>query len=160
MIRRDALDSFDLKLLDLLQGDSQRPVAELAELVGLSAPACYRRIRRLRASGVIEREVALVRPRTLGWPLSMIVLVALERETARAADEMAELLAAEPEVLEAWSVTGDYGFALRVVARDMEGYDRLTHRLLTENDLVRTFRTLVVFREVKGLSPVPTDGGW
>lgn len=160
MIRRDALDSFDLKLLDLLQADSQRPVAEMAAAVGLSAPACYRRIRRLRASGVIEREVALVRPRTLGWPLSMIVLVALERETARAADEMAELLAAEPEVLEAWSVTGDYGFALRVVARDMEGYDRLTHRLLTENDLVRTFRTLVVFREVKGLSPVPSEGGW
>ncbi|HKT76780.1 MAG TPA: Lrp/AsnC family transcriptional regulator [Sphingobium sp.] len=155
MTKADALDSFDRKLVELLQADAQRPVSALAEAVGLSPPACYRRIRRLRTSGVIEREVAIVRPRTLGWPLSMIVLISLERENVHTMDEMMELFRQEPEILEAWNVTGDHDFALRIVARDMDGYDRLAQRLFAANEKIRTFKTLVVIREVKPLSPVP-----
>ena len=153
--KADALDSFDRKLVELLQADAQRSVSALAEAVGLSPPACYRRIRRLRTSGVIEREVAIVRPRTLGWPLSMIVLISLERENVHTMDEMMELFRQEPEILEAWNVTGDHDFALRIVARDMDGYDRLAQRLFAANEKIRTFKTLVVIREVKPLSPVP-----
>lgn len=149
------LDPFDLKLLELLQADSQRPVANLAEEVGLSAPACYRRIRRLRQSGAIVRDVAVVRPRTLGWPLSMIVLVTLEREGARTVDEMMRVLANVPEVVEAWNVTGDHDFAVRMVARDMEGYDALVRTLFAADERVRSFKTLVVIRQVKELSPIP-----
>ncbi|MEG3162627.1 Lrp/AsnC family transcriptional regulator [Sphingomonas sp. LB2R24] len=148
---------FDLKLVELLQLDANRPMADMAEAVGLSAPACYRRIRRLRETGVIEREIAIVRPRTLGWPLSLIVMVTLEREDARTIDEMRHLLQVEPEVIEAWNVTGDHDLAVRIVARDMEGYDQLAQRLFSANERVRSFKTLVVIREVKPFSPVPTD---
>lgn len=151
----DPLDSFDRKLLALLQVDVQQPVAALAEKVGLSAPACYRRIRRLRATGVIEREIAVVRPKTLGWPLSMIVLVTLERETADTVSEMFEIFRAEPEVMEAWNVTGDHDFAVRIIARDMESYDDLVRRLFSADERVRTFETLVVIRDTGGMSPVP-----
>ncbi|WP_363829077.1 Lrp/AsnC family transcriptional regulator [Sphingobium sp. LMC3-1-1.1] len=157
-MKNDPLDSFDRKLIELLQADAQRPVSALAESVGLSPPACYRRIRRLRAIGIIEREVAIVRPRNLGWPLSMIVLVSLERESARTMNEMMEIFRNEPEILEAWNVTGDHDFALRIVARDMEGYDNLAQRLFAANDGIRTFKTLVIIREVKPLSPVPVKG--
>lgn len=149
------LDSFDRKLLSLMQADAQQPVAMLAEVVGLSVPACYRRIRRLRQTGVIQREIAVVRPKTLGWPLSMIVLIMLEREGAHTIDEMAAVLRDEPEVLEAWNVTGDYDIAVRMVARDMEGYDRTVKRLFSTDERIRTFKTLVVIRQVKELSPVP-----
>lgn len=155
MPKIEPLDSFDLKLLKLLQADVQRPVAALAEKVGLSAPACYRRIRRLRETGVIEREIAVVRPKTLGWPLSMIVLVTLERETADTVSEMFEIFRREPEVMEAWNVTGDHDFAVRIIARDMESYDDLVRRLFSADDRVRTFETLVVIRETGGMSPVP-----
>lgn len=155
MRRSGALDDWDLKLLELMQADAQRPVAAIAEVVGLSVPACYRRIRRLRATGAIEREVAIVRPRTLGWPLQMIVLVTLEREGARTIDEVAGKLRAEPEVVEAWNVTGDFDLAVRIVARDMEGYDHLAQRLFSADERVRTFKTLVVIRQVKPFSPVP-----
>jgi len=157
-MKNDPLDSFDRKLIELLQADAQRPVSALAESVGLSPPACYRRIRRLRAIGIIEREVAIVRPRNLGWPLSMIVLVSLERESARTMNEMMEIFRNEPEILEAWNVTGNHDFALRIVARDMEGYDNLAQRLFAANDGIRTFKTLVIIREVKPLSPVPVKG--
>lgn len=152
-----ALDNFDRRLLEILQVDTQRPVTAIAEAVGLSPPACYRRIRRLRELGVIEREVAIVRPRTLGWPLSMIVMVTLEREGARTIDEMMRLLNQEPEVIEAWNVTGDHDLAVRIVARDMEGYDELATRLFSANERVRSFKTLVIIRHVKPLSPVPVD---
>src|SRR3954471_24816015 len=125
MRQTEKLDDFDLKLLTILQADAQRPVPAIAEEVGLSPPACYRRIRRLRETRAIEREVAVVRPRTLGWPPSMIVLVTLEREDARTVDEMMRMLETVPEVVETWNVTGDVDFVVRMVARDMEGYDEL-----------------------------------
>ncbi|MBB4840761.1 Lrp/AsnC family leucine-responsive transcriptional regulator [Sphingomonas kyeonggiensis] len=159
MTKIEPLDSFDRKLLELLQRDVQQPVAALAEKVGLSAPACYRRIRRLRETGVIEREIAVVHPKTLGWPLSMIVLVTLERETADTVSEMFEIFRREPEVMEAWNVTGDHDFAVRIIARDMESYDDLVRRLFSADERVRTFETLVVIRETGGMSPVPVGVG-
>ncbi|NML05634.1 Lrp/AsnC family transcriptional regulator [Sphingomonas sp. G-3-2-10] len=155
MIRNRDLDSFDLKLLGLMQADAQQAMAALAEAVGLSVPACYRRIRRLRQTGVIQREVAIVRPKTLGWPLSMIVLVTLERERAHTMEDMMAVLRAEPEVLEAWNVTGDHDLAVRMVARDMESYDETVKRLFVIDERVRNFQTLVVIRQIKELSPVP-----
>lgn len=155
MTKLDALDAFDRKLLEILQLDCQRPVVAIAEAVGLSVPACYRRIRRLRAEGVIQREIAIVRPRILGWPLSMIVLVMFEREGARTMEDMTRKLQAVPEVAEAWHVTGDFDIAVRIVARDMEGFDELAQRLFSADERVRSFQTLVVIREVKALSPVP-----
>lgn len=155
----DRLDSFDRKLLNLLQVDARRPMTALAEAVGLSVPACYRRIRRLRDRGIIEREIAIVRPKALGWPLSMIVLVKLERENSRTLDEIMTVFRRRPEILEAWNVTGDHDFAVRIVARDMEGYDDLTQRLFSDDERVRSFETLVVIRDIKPLSPVPAGDG-
>ena len=85
----------------------------------------------------------------------MIVLVTLERESARTVDEMMRVLEAVPEVVEAWNVTGDHDFAVRMVARDMEGYDELARRLFAADELVRSFKTLVVIRQVKEMSPIP-----
>lgn len=155
MRRNVDLDSFDLKLVEAIQKDARLPMAALAESVGLSAPACYRRVRRLREAGVIAREIGIVRPRTLGWPLSMIVLIALEREGEHTLNEMAELLRDQPEVIEAWNVTGDFDIAARMIARDMEGYDESVRRLFSADPRVRTYQTLVVIRQMKALSPVP-----
>jgi Lrp/AsnC family leucine-responsive transcriptional regulator len=149
------MDDFDLKLLRLMQADSTRPVPEMAAKIGLSAPACYRRIRQLRASGAIQREVAVVHPRTLGWPLSMIILLRLEREDADTVDEMMAVLAEVPEVIEAWDITGDDDIVLRMVAEDMEGYDTLARKLFAADDRVKSFKTLVVIRQAKDLSPIP-----
>lgn len=155
MKRNLDLDSFDLKLIDALQRDTRLPMTALADLVGLSSPACYRRVRRLRESGVIEREIGIVRPRTLGWPLSMIVLIALEREGEHTLAEMMAVLAGEPEVIEAWNVTGDFDIAARMIARDMESYDETVRRLFSADPRVRTYQTLVIIRQLKERGPIP-----
>lgn len=149
------LDQFDLRLLELLQLDARTPVPLLAERVGLSPPACYRRIRRLREVGAIEAEVAVVRPRTLGWGLSMIVLLVMEREGNRTVRDILADLSKVPEIIEVWNVTGDYDFAVRMVARDMEDYGDLAERLFSSDERIRSFKTLVIIRGEKGVMPLP-----
>lgn len=154
-----SLDPIDRRILEQLQIDARLPVSVLAERVGLSSPACYRRIRHLRENGTIQREVAVIAPRMLGWPLSMIVLVTLEREGSRTIDELLRKLEAEPQVIEAWQITGEYDFAVKIVARDMESYDNLVHRLFASDERVRSFVTLVVIRSTKksGFIPISKD---
>jgi Lrp/AsnC family transcriptional regulator, leucine-responsive regulatory protein len=159
-MRRSAkLDAVDRRILAMLQADARTAMSELAAQAGVSAPACYRRVRRLRETGVIARDVAVVAPRTLGWALSMIVLVTLEREAARTAHDIIRRLEAEPTVVEAWLITGEYDFAVRMIARDMEEYDELTHRLFVQDEHVRSFKTLVVVRQAKtaGIIPAAED---
>ncbi len=153
------LDAIDSRILEHLQVDARIPMPVLAERVGLSTPACYRRVRHLRETRAIAREVAVVSPRTLGWPLSMIVLVALEREGARTTDELMSRLEAERQVIEAWQLTGAYDFAVKVVARDMEDYDDLSRRLFVQDDHVKMFTTMVVFRQTNKpiCIPAPTE---
>lgn len=148
-MQRIDLDSFDHRLLELLQTDSRLSVPELASAVSLSPPACYKRIRRLRETGAIQREVALVSPKTLGWNLSMIVMVVLDREGSRTIDELLTKFANHPQVIECANVTGEYDFAVRMVARDMEDYDDAARILFANDERVRSFKTLMIIRETR-----------
>ena len=142
-------DKFDLLILAELQQDARLPIPELAHRVGLSAPACYRRVRALREAGLIDREVALVAPATMGWPITMLVLVTLERDHGRIVDEMIGVLKGEPEVMDLWYVTGEQDFVLQVAARDMASYEQFTRRVLHAREQVRSFKTLVVMGQHK-----------
>ena len=152
---RYELDKIGLQLLELLQADSGLPMAKLAQAVGLSAPACYRRIRMMRAAGLVRRTVAVVARKTMGWPLLMMVLVKLETERAAVIDQLFQRIKRTPQVLEAHYVTGDYDFVLKVVAVDMESFDELMRKVLYASGIVRTYTTLVTIREVKEPSAVP-----
>ena len=155
--RKPDLDSFDYRLLELLQVDARQPVAELADAVGLSPPACYRRVRRLREIGAIEGEVAQVRPKTLGWNLSMVVMVVLDREGSRTVSELLAKFSKHPQVIECANVTGDYDFVVRMVARDMEDYDDAVRSLFADDERVRSFKTLVVIRETRASALTKAD---
>src|SRR6188768_2120179 len=92
------LDDFDRRLLDAVQEDSRRTGEALAAMVGLSPAACLRRLQRLRAAGVIEREVAIVDPRFTPTRLGLIVNVTLERERPDLIDDFARSMRQAPEV--------------------------------------------------------------
>lgn len=150
-----SLDKFDKSILVLLQRDARLSVSDIASSVGLSEPACYRRIRQLRDSGTIDREVAVIKPRIMGWPLSMLVLVTLETDRSQIMDELVKRLDAIPEVLDVWYVTGDHDLVLHVIAQDMEYFEDFARRALHSDTNVRSFKTLVVMRNCKRLSPIP-----
>ncbi len=152
------LDAADYRLLELLQVDARMPIGKLAAVAGLSEPTCYRRIQRLKRSKAIEREIALVSPRVMGWPLTMIVLVTLERERTAILDQFIRKLQSVPEILETWYVTGGYDFVLRVVARDMESFEAMTRSALYADNHVKSVKTLVAMRNVKIQGPLKAVG--
>lgn len=151
------LDKFDKFILLVLQQDARQPVSEIASSVGLSEPACYRRIKQLREGGFIDREVAVIKPQVMGWPVSMLVLVSLETDRTQVIDEMVKRLQAIDEVLDVWYVTGDHDFVLHVIARDMEYFENFARRTLHSDANVRSFKTLVVMRHCKRLSAIPVN---
>lgn len=154
----DRLDSIDFKLLELMQTDARMAIGKLADLVGLSSPACYKRIQRLRSGKVISREVAVVSARTMGWPLMMLVLVTLERERSEIIDQFIRKIQSVPQIVDAWYVTGDHDFVLRVIAEDMESFETMTRDVLYSEQHVKSFKTLVSMRQVKANSPIPAQG--
>jgi Lrp/AsnC family transcriptional regulator, leucine-responsive regulatory protein len=151
---RRTLDATDYRLLELLQQDAQMPVAQLADRVNVSAPTCYKRIQRLRDQRLIQKEIAVVAPSTMGWPISMLVLVTLEREKKESLQDFVNHIANIPQIIEAWYVTGDYDVVLRVVASSMEEFETMTRESLYSRKDIRVFKTLVTMRTMKQMAPI------
>jgi Lrp/AsnC family transcriptional regulator, leucine-responsive regulatory protein len=150
MTKTAALDRFDHALLTLVQQDNQTPARLLAEQVGLSESAVLRRLRRLRREGVIIADKAMVRPAALGLPLTLHVLVSLERESAAELDAFIRKTRSRPEVRQAWYVTGEADFVLLLQLPDMEAYDRFAREVFHDDPNVKAFRTIVAMREIVG----------
>jgi len=157
----EALDQADRILLDQLQTDATQGIDALAHACGLSVASVQRRLKRLRASGVIAREVAELEPAAVGLPMTFVIMVELERERREQLAAFRAAIRDEPQVQQAYYVTGESDFALVCVARDMADFEALTHRLFFENGNVRRFRTSVVMERTKvGLTvPVEKDAG-
>lgn len=151
------LDEIDLKLLQAVQTNNRLTSEELAELANLSATACQRRMKRLRATGVIEGDVSIVSPKAVGRPFSMLVLVSLERERADIIDRFKAAIRATAEVMIGFYVTGDADFVLVVTARDMEDYEQFTRRFFYENADIKSFKTIVVMDRVKAGFSLPIE---
>ncbi|MFC0220211.1 Lrp/AsnC family transcriptional regulator [Pseudochelatococcus lubricantis] len=151
------LDRADVTLLEAVQRNNRLTSEELAKIVNLSPTACQRRLKRLRAEGVIEADVSIVSPRAVGRPVSMIVLVSLERERADIVDRFKQAIRNTREVMIGYYVTGDADFILVVTARDMEDYEQFTRRFFYENPDIKGFKTMVVMDRVKAGFAFPID---
>lgn len=138
------LDRIDRRLLAALQDDARRPPASLADAAGVSVATVQRRLGRLRAEGVIAREIAVVDPAALGQPMTFVVMVEMERERPDRLDAFARAARAEAQVQQCYYVTGEADFCLICTAADMAGFEALTRRLLFSEPNVRRFRTSVV----------------
>lgn len=152
---RSTVDEFDLKILNIVQNDNQTPQREISESVGLSAPAVARRLQRLRATGIIRKDMAVVDERALGRPLTIVVEVTSENERLDLIDEMKRRFTACPQVLQCYYVTGETDFILIMNAKDMDEYTALTRLLFFEGGNVKSFRTCVAMETVKVNGPVP-----
>ncbi len=149
-------DETDLKLMDLLQGDSLATAEQLARHVPLSPSAITRRIRRLRTEGWIERDEAVVASKLRDARLRAMVLIQVqEHAEARGIATLRARLVASPEVQLLADVTGDNDLALLVSARDMPDFNAWTARMLECDPAVRRYETLVVKRVHKQTNFVP-----
>lgn len=125
------MDSFDRKILALLQENSDIALAELSDRVGLSQTPCWKRIQKLQHAGIIAKRVALVVPERVGLGLTVFVSVETADHSAAWLREFAEGVSAMPEVLELYRMAGDVDYTLRVVVEDMAAYDAFYKALIT-----------------------------
>ena len=151
------LDELDAKILAVLQGNNRTGSEELGAIVGLSATAVQRRLKRLRAEGVIEADVSIIRPRDVGRPIAMFVSVSLERERTDIVDRFKQSIRRTPEVMNGYYVTGEADFVLIVTARSMEDYEAFTRKFFYENPDIKGFKTMVIMDRVKVGFAIPIE---
>ena len=152
----DSFDLIDMKLLDELQTDADRPNVELARLIGLSPAATLHRVRRLKESGIVSSISARLDATTAGFPLQVYVAVTLQRHDDAAHRRFAETVRAMPEVISADWVTGETDAMLMVVAREVAQLQRVLVRLSTRGGAARVM-TLLRLEELKAASPLPLN---
>ena len=152
--RGTELDAMDLRILAELQADGRMTNVELAQRVGLSAPPCLRRVRRLEEAGVIRGYHAELDVSALDFDVTFFAIVGLESQKQAALDAFEAQVTAWPEVRECHMIRGGGDFLLRLVARDTAHENELTARL-TGADTVLRVQTLQTIRTAKNAPGVP-----
>jgi Lrp/AsnC family leucine-responsive transcriptional regulator len=148
------LDKFDLSLLEALQRDARISLNELSAQVGLTSSPCWTRIRRMEAAGVIEGYAVRVNAASVGLADTVIVQVTLDSHSDEALMEFGRALEAIPEVLEAFLVSGDYDYYVRIAVSDTRDYERLLRERLYKIPGIRHTKSSFVLRSLKQ-SPLP-----
>ncbi len=135
------LDDLDLRILDQLQKDASLTNQALAEIVHASPPTCMRRVRHLRQTGVIEKQVAILNPDKVGPTMTAIIEVTLDVQTAERLQHFEQRVQRETAVLQCYRVSTGPDFVLIAQVADMPGYHALVHRTLTADANIRNVRS-------------------
>lgn len=149
------LDPYERKILRELQADASLTTAEVAERVGLSASPCWRRIDRLERDGFIRRRVALVDRRKVGLNAQIFAQVKLNAHGRANLDEFSEAIRGFPEVLDAYVLMGSMDFMLRIVAKDIDAYERFFFDQLSRLPGIQEINSTVALSEIKSTSELP-----
>ena len=124
------LDAVDLKILNILQRDSTISVADIGKQVGLSTTPCWRRIQKLEQEGIIEARVALLNAKKVCAGVTVFVAVTASEHTIEWLEKFHEVLQEFPEIVEAYRMSGEVDYLLRIAVPDIESYDHLYKGLI------------------------------
>lgn len=149
------LDVFDLKILDALQKDGRLTNNELAERIALSASQCSRRRSRLEAEGYIQGYQARLNRQKVGLDLLVVISVTLATHNRDNARRFAALVNDLPEVLEAYALTGEMDYHLKVATRGLSGLSRFVNDVLLPHDSVQHVKTSIVLDTLKSFEGLP-----
>lgn len=143
------MDEIDLQILKLMQSNARLTADALSAEVGLSPPAIQKRVKKLRDTGVIESEIAVLSPAKLGREMTVIVQVVLERENRMYLDSFKRTMRNAPEVQQCYYTTGEADFILVVAVKDIKEYEEFTQQYFFDQSNVSRFTSSVVMDRVK-----------
>ncbi|WP_033073536.1 Lrp/AsnC family transcriptional regulator [Sphingopyxis sp. MWB1] len=149
------LDPYEVKILRELQRDISLTTAEVSERVGLSVSPCWRRIDRLQREGYIRQRVAIVDRRKVGLNAHVFAQVKLNAHGRANLDEFSAAIQSFPEVLDAYVLMGSMDFMLRIVARDIDAYERFFFDCLSKLPGVQEINSTVALSEIKSTTELP-----
>lgn len=149
------LDRIDRKILAFLQDHGRASNLELAEAAGLSPAQCHRRHRRLEEEGFIARYETRLNPARMNLNVVAFVHVAMEKGHIRDLSKFTDVLVGLPGVLECYSVTGDFDYVVKVIARDLKSLSQFLMEKLMRLPGVSSVRSSVCLDEIKCTSALP-----
>ena len=150
------MDRIDRKLLTLLQDNADRPLNELADAVNLTPTPCWKRIQKLQASGVIRKKVVLCDPVKLNLGLTAFVAVRTTQHNEQWLRKFAAAVQSIPEIVEAYRMSGEIDYMLRVVVSDIQGYDVVYRKLIRAVELFDVSSSFAMER-IKYSTALPVD---
>ncbi|MCU0830468.1 MAG: Lrp/AsnC family transcriptional regulator [Rhizobiaceae bacterium] len=148
------VDATDMKILRILQEEGRITNVELAARVGISAPPCLRRMKRLEETGIIKGYRAMLNAPALGQTLTAFCLIGLHRQSDTDLRSFAAQCESWAIVREAWTIQGEADFLLRCIAPDLVTFQDFVIDTLTHAPGVDTVRTALTIRQIKDASPV------
>ena len=143
------MDKIDRKILQVLQANARASLQEVSQAAGLSATPCWGRIKKMEEAGVIEGYTIRLNPQAIGLGDTVLVQVTLDSHSDNTLEKFGETLAAIPEVIEAWLVSGEYDYLLRVAVKDTQDYERLLRERLYRIKGIRHSKSSFVLRTLK-----------
>jgi len=155
----EKLDRYDRNLLRALQRDGRASNVELSEQVSLSPPQCYRRVRRLETEGIIRGYTAQVAPAAIGLGVVAFVSLNIDREQFKKVRELEKAIRQFPEILECYTISGDFDYLLKVVATDLKSFSNFLTDRLMQVPGVSGVRSMVCLEEIKQASALPVESG-
>lgn len=149
------IDATDSRLLAALQADAQITAQDLGERVGLSASQAARRRAKLEVDGLITGYAARLSPTKLGLTVQAFVQVQMAAHSPEAARDFLRLIAAQPEVVACWTLTGEADYLLRVWCADLAALNLLIHHRLLPNPAVARVQSQIVMDQPKPDAGLP-----
>ena len=149
------LDRLDLQLLDILQREAAVPIADIAARVHQSSTTCWRRIQQLEQSGVITARVALLARGALGLDVTIFAHVKLASTGRDAIAEFEAAIRDRTEVLECYTLTGEWDFLLKIVTRNMKTFEAFYLDHLSRIPCVRGVNSAVAVTVIKESTALP-----
>ena len=154
----EKFDRYDRILLETLQNHGRASNVELSERVNLSPPQCYRRVQKLEQEGVIRGYTAQVDAAALGLGVTAFVNLNIAREQFKQVRELEKAIRQFPEILECYTISGDFDYLLKVVAVDLKSLSAFLTDRLMQVPGVAGVRSMVCLEEIKPASPLPLPG--
>jgi Lrp/AsnC family transcriptional regulator of ectoine degradation len=154
---RHKLDAYDIRILAAVQREGRITKVALAEQVGLSPTPCWNRLRRLEEAGLIAGYHAHLEPKAFGAVAVVFVEVTLANHRQIDFDRFEKAARAVPEIVGCWSLGGGIDYLIKVVARDIDAYQRLIDRLLEHEIGIERYFTYIVTKSLKDGSAIPVD---
>ncbi|RWA73094.1 Lrp/AsnC family transcriptional regulator [Mesorhizobium sp.] len=149
------LDPIDLKILDAIQRDGRITKLALAEKVGLSPTPCWMRLRKLEKAGIVSGYHASIAMRAIAPVAIVLMEVTLASHRQADFDRFERVIRDIPEIVACWSVGGGVDYMLKVMARDIDAYQRLVDALLEREIGIDRYFTYIVTKTVKEETALP-----
>jgi len=149
------LDQIDLQILEQLQDAGRLTNVELAQSVGLTAPPCLRRMRALEDNGIITAYHATIDPAKMGFTITVFAMVSLKSQAESDLQAFEDHVQKLPEVRECYMLNGEIDFMLKVVAKNLQQFQKFLTSELTAAPNVASVKTSLTIRSAKNLPGVP-----